>query len=105
MDCCFDGHIVPLATCLFKQPTADKEEAGQPKQEKHIIPTHPHVSQTKAANMRIDDENHRKSSHRINIFYPLFGHYVCKDTEKKRNPWLFEYKNVPLQYEREIDMD
>ena len=88
MDCCFDGHIVPLATCLFKQPTAYKEEAGQPKQEKHIIPTHPHVSQTKAANMRIDDENHRKSSHRINI-----------------NPWLFEYKNVPLQYEREIDMD
>ena len=55
--------------------------------------------------MRIDDENHRESPHRINIFYPLFGHYVCKDTEKKRNPWLFEYKNVPLQYEREIDMD
>ena len=55
--------------------------------------------------MRIDDENHRKSSHRINIIYPLFCHYACKDTEKSRNAWLFESKNVSLHHEREIDMD
>ena len=32
--------------------------------------------------MRIYHENHRKSPHRINVFYPLFSHYKCKSTKK-----------------------
>jgi len=51
MDRCLDGNIVPLAICLFEQPSANKEEAGQSEQEEHIIPTHPHIAQTKTANM------------------------------------------------------
>ena len=55
--------------------------------------------------MGVDDENHGKSSHRINIFYPLLCHYACKDTEKSRNAWLFEYKNVSLHHERANYLD
>ena len=32
--------------------------------------------------MRKDDENHRKSSHRIDVFYPLLRHNLCKGTNK-----------------------
>ena len=76
-----DGHTIPLEADVFKQPSADKEETRQAKQEKHIIPAHPHISYTEATDMGIDHEDHRESSHRINVFYPLFCHYVCKDTE------------------------
>ena len=55
--------------------------------------------------MGVDDENHGKSSHGINVFYPLHCHYACKDTEKSRNAWLFEYKNVSLHHERAYYLD
>lgn len=32
--------------------------------------------------MRIDHENHRKSPHRIDVFYPLLCHNLCKGTNK-----------------------
>ena len=94
MDRCLDGDTNPLTIGLFKQPSADKEEAGQSKQKKHIIPPHPHISQAKTTNMRIDNENHGKSSHRINIFYPLFGHYDCKDTELFTITWIIQRNNL-----------
>ena len=94
MDYCLDRDIIPLTIRLFKQPATDKEETRQTKQKKHIIPTRPHISQTKIAYMRINHENHRKSSHRINIFYPLFGHYDCKDTELFTITWRIRRNNL-----------
>lgn len=94
MDYCLDRDIIPLTISLFKQPSADKEETGQTEQEKNIIPPHPHISQAKTANMRIDNENHGKSPHRINIFYPLFGHYDCKDTELFTITWIIQRNNL-----------
>ena len=35
--------------------------------------------------MRIDHEDHRKSPHRIYVFYPLIYHLECKDTNKRVN--------------------
>ena len=93
MDRCLNGNTVPLAICLFEQPAADKEEARQSEQKEHIIPAHPHISQTKTANMRIDHENHGKPSHRINIFYPLLCHNACKDTELFTISWIIQ-KNI-----------
>jgi len=51
MNRCFDGNTIPLAICFFKQPSTDKEETGQSEQEEYIIPAHPHISQTKTADM------------------------------------------------------
>ena len=55
--------------------------------------------------MRIDHEDHRESSHRINVFYTLLRHFNGKDTEKRRNSWLFGYKNVFLPNERKNHLD
>ena len=76
-----DGDNVPLAIRLLKQPSTDEKETRQAKQKENIIPPHPHISQTKTTDMRINHENHRESSHRIDVFNPLFCHYACKDTE------------------------
>ena len=94
MDYSLDGDTIPLAIRIFKQPATDKEETRQTEQEKNIIPPHPHISQAKTTNMRIDNENHGKSSHRINIFYPLFGHYDCKDTELFTITWIIQRNNL-----------
>ena len=50
--------------------------------------------------MRKDYENHGKSSHRINIFYPLFCHFQCKSTENSWNSCEFQQKMLLLHYER-----
>ena len=93
-----------MGSCL-KQPTADKEETRQTKQEEHGIEAQQGIAETEMADMRIDDENHRKSSHRINVFYPLFCHYACKDTELFTISWIIQENIVLLPYEREINMD
>ena len=46
-----DGDNVPLAIRLLKQPSTDEKETRQAKQKENIIPPHPHISQTKTANM------------------------------------------------------
>ena len=71
-----------LATDRFEQPSADKEETWQTKQEECGIITQERVPHAKMAYMRIDHENHRESPHRINVFYPLLSHDECKDTNK-----------------------
>ena len=49
------------------------------------------------ADMRKHHENHRKSSHRIDIFNPLFYHSACKNTKKLEilavYSYLFNYCN------------
>ena len=55
--------------------------------------------------MSIDYENHRKSSHRINVCYTLLCHINCKSKEKSCNSWLFREKNVTLPHERENQLD
>ena len=55
--------------------------------------------------MRIHHENHRKSSHRINVCYTLLCHINCKSKEKSWNSWLFREKNVTLPHERENQLD
>ena len=94
-----------LSSHRFKQPTTDKEETRQTKQEEHGIEAQQGIAETEMADMRIDDENHRKSSHRINILYPLFDHYACKDTELFTKTWIIRRNIVLLPYEREINMD
>ena len=100
-----DGDNVPLAIRLLKQPSTDEEETRQAKQEKHRIKSQQGIAQTEVADMRIDHEDHRESPHRINVFYPLFWHYACKDTELSSISWIFRKNIVLLSYEREINMD
>lgn len=66
----------------FEQPSADKEETGQSEQEKRGIEPQKRVAQAEMADMRIDHEDHRESTHRINVFYPLPSHILCKSTKK-----------------------
>lgn len=47
--------------------------------------------------MRKYYENHRKSSHRINVFNPLFSHFAHKSTEKSWNYCVFQLFSVLLQ--------
>ena len=47
--------------------------------------------------MRKYYENHRKSSHRINVFNPLFSHFAHKNTEKYWNYCVFQLFSVLLQ--------
>jgi len=51
--------------------------------------------------MRKHHENHRKSSHRIDVCYTLLCHFICKSKEKSWNSWLFREKNVTLQHKCE----
>ena len=89
----------------LKQPTADKEETRQTKQEKHRIESQQGIAKTEVADMRIDHENHRESPHHIDVFNPLLRHYACKDTELFSIFWIFAHLIVSLHYEREINMD
>ena len=90
----FPGH-------RFEQPTAYEEETWQTKQEKHSVEAQQGIAQTEVTDMRIDDENHRESPHRIDVFYPLLRHYVCKDTELFTITWIIRRNIVLLSYERE----
>jgi len=89
---------VPDGICYWsspavEQPSADEEEAGQSEQEEYIVPSHPLVTKTHAAYMRIDNENHRESPHRIDVLYPQSAHSDCKITKSreknKGNSFLF----------------
>ena len=85
----------------LEQPTTYEEETRQTKQEKHSVEAQQGIAQTEVADMRIDDEDHCESPHRINVFYPLFHHYVCKDTELFTITWIIRRNIVLLPYERE----
>ena len=64
----------------LKQPATQHKEAGQAKKNEHRIEAQLGVSQTKMTDMCIDNENHRESSHRINIPNSLLRHLWCKST-------------------------
>ena len=100
-----DRNTIPLTIWLRKKPATDKEETRQTKQEKHIVITHPFIAQAIIANMGKDNENHRRPTHRVNIFYPLFCHYKCKSKEKSCKSWLFHRKMLLLHYERAYPLD
>jgi hypothetical protein len=57
------------------------------------------------ANMRKHHENHCKSSHCINVFYPLLSHFARKSTEKSWNICAFQQKILLLQHERANKLD
>lgn len=77
------NHVLKWSLCdWFEQPSADHKETGQSKEEEHAIKSHQRSIHAKITDMSIDYENHRKSSHRINVCYPLFGHLRCKNKEK-----------------------
>ena len=50
-------------------------------------------------------ENHGKSSHCINIFYSLFCHFACKNTENSWNSCVFRQKILLLHHERANQLD
>ena len=89
----------------FKQPSTYHKEARQTEEDKHRITTHSRISQTEMANMRKNNENHSKSSHRINVFYPLLTHFARKSTEKSWNICAFQQKMLLLHHERANKLD
>ena len=82
-----DSHLIPYTAGLLEKPAADEEEARQTEEEEHAVKSHRLVTEAIAADMRIDHEYHRQSAHGVNVFYTLFLHCECKNTEKKRNAW------------------
>ena len=80
----------------LEQPSANHKKTWQTKENKHRIIAHSRITQTEMAHMRKHYENHRKSSHRINVFNSLFCHILCKIT--KKNP-QYGYFFVILQHE------
>lgn len=66
----------------LKQPATQHKETWQTKKKESLIKTQQRIPQTEMADMRIDHENHGKSPHRINVFYPLPCHWWCKYTNK-----------------------
>ena len=89
----------------FEQPTANHKETRQSEEDKHGIIPHPWIPQTEMTNMRKHHENHCKSSHRINVFYPLLSHFARKSTEKSWNICAFQQKILLLQHERANKLD
>ena len=55
--------------------------------------------------MGVNNEDHRESPHRINIFNPLLRHYACKDTEFFSIFWFFAHLIVSLHHERKNHLD
>lgn len=87
------GDLKERATTdRFKQPSANQKETRQAKQEEDGIKSQQRVTKTKMANMRIYYENHSKSSHRINVLYPVRRHYDCKNNKIMRKNK--KYKNI-----------
>lgn len=62
----------------LKQPTTQHKETRQAKQEECAIITQQRIPQTEMADMRIDHEDHRESSHRIDVFYPFGCHLLLQ---------------------------
>ena len=75
------GHKRSLSNRL-KQPTTQHKEAWQTEKKESPIKTQQGIPQAEMTDMRIYHENHRESSHRIDVFYPLFCHCWCKNTNK-----------------------
>ena len=88
----------------IEQPTTDKEETRQAEEEKHLIIAHRPITKAHATDMREYNENHGKSSHRIDVFYPLFTHYGCKFTEKSPKLWSFTQKILTLRHKNYLIM-
>ena len=80
----------------FEQPTANHKEARQSEEVEDAIISHQRGIHAEITDMSIDYENHRKSSHCVNICYTLLCHFICKSKEKSWNSWLFHEKNVTL---------
>ena len=97
-------HERTLSNCL-KQPTANHKEAWQTKENKNSIIPHPRVTQAEMTDMRKQHENHRKSPHRINIFYSLSSHFDCKITEKIGICLIILKNSVFLHHERANQLD
>ena len=89
----------------LKQPSTNHKETRQTEEDKHRITTHSRISQTEMANMRKNNENHSKSSHRINVFYPMLTHFARKSTEKSWNICAFQQKMLLLHHERANKLD
>jgi len=89
----------------FKQPSTNHKETRQTKEYKHSITAHPRIPQTEMAHMRKHNENHSKSSHCINVFYPLLTHFARKSTEKSWNICAFQQKMLLLHHERANKLD
>ena len=68
---------------LIEQPPADKEETGQAEEEENGVEPHRRIAIAEMQDMRIDDENHRESSHRIDIGYTLRFHLALQKYRKK----------------------
>ena len=86
----------------FEQPTTQHEKTRQTEENKNRIITHPGISKAEMADMRKNHENHRESSHRIDVFYPLLTHYGCKITEKSPKLWSLSQKILTLHKKREV---
>ena len=89
----------------LKQPSTNHKETRQTKEYKNHITPHSGISQTEMANMRKYNENHSKSSHRINVFNPLLTHFARKSTEKSWNICAFQQKILLLHHERANKLD
>ena len=89
----------------FKQPSTNPKETWQTEEYKHRITSHPGITQTEMAHMCKHNENHSKSSHRINVFYPLLTHFARKSTEKYWNICAFQQKMLLLHHERANKLD
>ena len=89
----------------FKQPSTNHKETRQTEKYKHSITPHSGIAQTEMANMCKYNENHSKSSHRINVFYPLLTHFARKSTEKSWNICAFQQKILLLHHERANKLD
>ena len=81
----------------LEQPSANHKKTWQTKENKHRIIAHSRITQTEMTHMCKYNENHRKSSHRINVFNPLFCHFAHKSTEKYWNYCVFQLFSVLLQ--------
>ena len=57
------------------------------------------------ADMRKHHENHRESSHRIDVFYSLSSHFDCKITEKIGICLIILKNSVFLHHERANQLD
>ena len=99
------GRLIPDTCRLIEQPTTNKEETRHTQQEQHIIECHEIILETENTNMRINDENHSKSPHSINVFNSFLCHYACKDTEIISISWIIRNIIVFLPYERDYYLD
>ncbi len=81
----------------LKQPAANHEETRQTKEVEDAIIPHQWTVHAEIADMGIDNENHRKSPHCIDVFYSLLRHYKCKGTNKcVKSQRLFGFSPISL---------